>query len=52
MATILLIMILCVSNIFIVKVKAQENNKEAIILQIIILQSVWICYQNYKWTIQ
>ena len=31
MATILLIMILCVSNIFIVKVKAQENNKEAII---------------------
>ena len=28
MATILLIMILCVSNIFIVKVKAQENNKD------------------------
>ena len=31
MATILLIMILCVSNIFIVKVKAKENDKEAII---------------------
>ena len=31
MATILLVMILCVSNIFIVRVKAQENAKEAII---------------------